>query len=435
LERCVTIIGGGLAGSEAAWQAAKTGVRVKLIEMRPQKTTPAHKTDNLAELVCSNSLGSLKLESASGLLKKELEILHSLVMEVALQYRLPAGDALAVDREAFSKAITELISTHPLIQLEHMEVDEFTEITEPLIIATGPLTSQPLMNRIADFVGEDSLYFYDAIAPIVFTDSIDQTKGFWGSRWSQEKGDYFNCTLSQQEYDLFYQALINADQAEKHIPEELKVFEGCMPIEEMAGRGYQTLLYGPMTAKGLKDPQAGKRPFAVIQLRQENKSGTLLGLVGFQTRLKWPEQRRVLSMVPALKDAEYARYGVMHRNSFLNAPRVLLPTFQSRNSENLFFAGQLSGVEGYLESVASGLVAGVNAGRMALNKKPMVPPKNSMIGALAHYITSANPMNFQPMNANFGLLPPLWEKKKMKRRLLQVKQATEAINKWAEDLV
>ncbi|MFS8543234.1 MAG: FADH(2)-oxidizing methylenetetrahydrofolate--tRNA-(uracil(54)-C(5))-methyltransferase TrmFO [Limnochordales bacterium] len=405
----IVVIGGGLAGSEAAWQAASLGVEVDLYEMRPVRQTPVHHTDKLAELVCTNSLGSNQITSASGLLKAEMRALGSLIIAAADANDVPAGAALAVDREQFAAAVSGELARHPRVRIHREEV---TSIPEDgiVIIATGPLTSDALAQAIQAFTGEYDLYFYDAASPIVTAESIDWDKGFWASRYGKGEGDdYFNCPLTKEEYDRFYEALITAEVHEGHLKEELKFFEGCMPIEDIAARGKDTLRFGPMKPVGLVDPRTGKRPYAVVQLRKENRAGTLFNLVGFQTRMRWGEQKRVLRLIPALANAEIVRYGVMHRNTFINAPRVLLPTYQMRREPRVFFAGQITGVEGYVESAASGLVAGINAARLARGEKPLTLPEETMMGALAHYITAADPRHFQPMNSNFGLLPPLAE--------------------------
>ncbi|HEX6971973.1 MAG TPA: methylenetetrahydrofolate--tRNA-(uracil(54)-C(5))-methyltransferase (FADH(2)-oxidizing) TrmFO [Limnochordia bacterium] len=400
----VRVIGGGLAGSEAAWQAAEAGVDVELWEMRPVRMTPAHHTDRLGELVCSNSLGSDLLESPAGLLKAEMRRLGSLVAAAADRARVPAGGALAVDRDLFAAEITQRLEAHPRVSIRREEITRLPE-DGPVIVATGPLTSDALAVHIRELTGSEDLYFYDAAAPIVTRESIDEARGFWAARYGKGDADYFNCTLSKEEYEAFYAALVSAEVHSGHIDEELRFFEGCIPIEEMAARGPKTLLYGPLRPVGLTDPSTGRRPYAVVQLRKENAAGSLLNLVGFQTRLKWGEQKRVFRMIPALEQAEFVRYGVMHRNTFLNSPRVLLPTYQSRARADLFFAGQITGVEGYVESAAAGLIAGRNAARLARGERPLVLPAETMMGALARYITSADPRHFQPMNANFGLLP------------------------------
>lgn len=428
----VIVIGGGLAGSEAAWQAARRGVAVTLYEMRPVRMTPAHHTDRLAELVCTNSLGSKLPDTAAGLLKEEMRILGSLIMQAADASAVPAGSALAVDREQFSERVTARLAALPNVTIVREEVRSIPQ-TGPVVIATGPLTSESLSQEIMQVTGSEHLYFYDAAAPIVTAESVDQSAGFWGARWGKGDADYFNCVLTKEEYDAFYEALIGAEVHEGHIEEELCFFEGCMPIEELARRGKRTLLFGPMRPVGLVDPRTGKRPFAVVQLRKENAAASLLNMVGFQTRMKWGEQKRVFRMIPALREAEFVRYGVMHRNTFVNSPRVLLPTYQTRVRADLFLAGQITGVEGYVESSAAGLIAGINAARLALGKEPAVPPAESMIGALAHYITHADPEHFQPMNANYGLLPELGERlrDKQQRRLRLGERALEAVRRWA----
>ncbi|HEY8417312.1 MAG TPA: FADH(2)-oxidizing methylenetetrahydrofolate--tRNA-(uracil(54)-C(5))-methyltransferase TrmFO [Limnochordales bacterium] len=403
----ITVIGGGLAGSEAAWQAAHQGVEVDLYEMRPVRQTPVHRTDKLAELVCTNSLGSNQITSASGLLKAEMRRLGSLIIAAADAHDVPAGAALAVDRDKFAGAVSETLARHPRVRIHREEVTSIPA-DGVVVIASGPLTSPALAEAIQAFTGEYDLYFYDAAAPIVTAESIDWDKGFWASRYGKGEGDdYFNCPLTKEEYDRFYEALITAEVHQGHLAEEMRFFEGCMPIEDIAARGKDTLRFGPMKPVGLIDPRTGRRPYAVVQLRKENRAGTLFNLVGFQTRMKWGEQKRVLRLIPALANAEIVRYGVMHRNTFINAPRVLLPTYQVRKEPRVFFAGQITGVEGYVESAASGLLAGLNAARLARGQEPLVLPEETMLGALAHYITSADPRHFQPMNSNFGLLPPL----------------------------
>lgn len=431
----VIIIGGGLAGSEAAWQAARLGADVVLYEMRPVRMTPAHQTDRLAELVCTNSLGSKLPDTASGLLKEEMRRLGSLIIQAADESAVPAGGALAVDRDMFSAAVTERLVALPNLKIVREEMPNIPE-EGPVVIATGPLTSESLSQEIMNVTGSDDLYFYDAAAPIVTAESIDEEHGFWGARWGKGTADYFNCVMSKEEYDAFYDALISAELHQGHIDEELRFFEGCMPIEEMAARGRRTLLFGPMRPVGLTDPRTGRRPYAVVQLRKENAAASLLNLVGFQTRMKWGEQRRVFRMIPALREAEFVRYGVMHRNTFVNSPRVLHPTYQTRVRADLFLAGQITGVEGYVESSAAGLIAGINATRLAHGKEPLVPPAESMLGALARYITSADPKHFQPMNANYGLLPELGERirDKQARRMAQGERALAAIEAWRATL-
>ncbi len=426
----VVIVGGGLAGSEAAWQAAHQGVDVVLYEMRPKRMTPAHHTHSLAELVCTNSLGSNLPDTPAGLLKEEMRRLGSLIIHCADQSRVPAGGALAVDRERFAAAVTAAIEAHPRIQVIREEVTEIPP--GPAVIATGPLTSDALAAQIKALTASEDLYFYDAAAPIITAESLDESRGFWGARYGKGGADYFNCTLTKEEYRAFWEALVAAEVHEGHLKEELKFFEGCIPIEELARRGEDTMRYGPMRPVGLIDPRTGKRPYAVVQLRKENIGATLLNMVGFQTRLKWGEQKRVFRMIPALHSAEFVRYGVMHRNTFLNSPRVLKPTYQSRADESIFFAGQMTGVEGYVESAGSGLVAGINVARLALGQEPLVLPRETMLGALAHYVTAADPDHFQPMNASFGLLPPLAERVRDKeaRRKAQVERALAALAEW-----
>lgn len=430
----VTVIGGGLAGSEAAWQAANLGVTVDLYEMRPVRMTPAHHTERLAELVCSNSMGAMRLESAAGILKEEMRRLNSVIISAADRSYVPAGGALAVDRDLFAQAVSEAISNHPRIRLIRQELTEIPE--GPVVVATGPLTSDALAAEIKKVTGSEDLYFYDAAAPIVTAESIDESRGFWGARWGRGGDDYFNCTLDKEEYEAFWEALVNAPTADSHIKEELKFFEGCIPIEELAARGKDTMRFGAMRPVGLIDPKTGKRPYAVVQLRKENIGATLLNLVGFQTRLKWGAQREVFSMIPALRDAEFVRFGVIHRNTFLNSPRVLRPTYQSVVRDDLFFAGQITGVEGYVESAGAGLIAGINAARIASGQEPLTLPLESMLGSLANYITSADPEHFQPMNANFGILPPLPERvrDKEQRKSMMAQRAVQAIDEWRKNL-
>lgn len=409
----VTVVGAGLAGSEAAWQLAKRGIKVRLVEMRPTKFTPAHHTDKFAELVCSNSLRAASLENAVGLLKEEMRRLDSLIMRAADANRVPAGGALAVDREGFADFVTQTLSGHPNVTVERREI---TEIPEGIvIIATGPLTSDALAARLGELTGAEHLYFYDAVAPIVTLESVDTSRCFWGSRYGKGEEAYLNCPLNEGEYERFWQELVNAERHPLKEFEELKVFEGCMPIEQMALRGRETLRYGPLKPVGLIDPRTGKQPYAVVQLRQDNREGTLYNLVGFQTQLKWSEQKRVFGLIPGLENAEFVRYGVMHRNTFIASPKVLAPTWQLKTDERLFIAGQVTGVEGYVESAASGLIAGINAARLAQGREPLVLPPITACGALAHYVTTASLGNFQPMNVNFGLFPPL-ERKIRNRR-------------------
>jgi len=430
LNKTIHVIGGGLAGSEAAWQAASLGVRVVLHEMRPERGTAVHKTDRLAELVCSNSLRGDKLDNAVGLLKEEMRRLGSVVMRAADAHRVPAGAALAVDRERFSQAITDAIHSHPSITVVRGEVPRIPEDPSmyPLIIATGPLTSESLSQDVAAFVGAGHLYFYDAISPIVLAESLDMTKVFRASRWGRSirrdespdrsgagapscgvddgDGDYLNCPMSEHEYARFYDALVSAESATVHDFDREKFFEGCLPIEVMAHRGRDTLRFGPMKPVGLVDPRTGRTPYAVVQLRQDNIAGDHYSLVGFQTQLKWGEQARVLRLIPGLENAEFVRFGMVHRNTYINGPTVLRETWQTRKRPDLFFAGQISGVEGYVESAASGLIAGRNAAAVAKGEAPRVPPRTTAIGALAYYVSHADPRNYQPTNITFGIMPP-----------------------------
>ena len=420
----VIVIGAGLAGSEAAWQAAEHGAQVTLFEMRPLRSTPAHKTDGFAELVCSNSLRGAGLENAVGVLKEEMRRMRSLIMQAADATAVPAGGALAVDRTKFSDYVTARIKQHSNITVQHEEITQIPSTDEAIvIIASGPLTDGALSAEIAALLGNDSFYFYDAAAPLVTASSIDMMHAYRASRYGKGDAAYINCPMNEEQYEAFYAALTTAETAQAHDFEKEIFFEGCMPVEVMAARGKDTLLYGPLKPVGLEHPETGVRSYAVVQLRQDNAEGTIYNMVGFQTRLKWPEQQRVFRMIPGLTNAEFLRYGVMHRNSFINAPRHLRSTFQLRINERLFFAGQMTGVEGYVESAASGLMAGVNAARLAGNGEPLVFPSKTCHGALAHYITSCDPMHFQPMNINFGLLPPLAHlprrtRKPEKKRLL-----------------
>lgn len=410
----IKVIGAGLAGAEAAWQIARQGIEVELYEMRPVKMTPAHHTDLFAELVCSNSLKGAGLDNAAGLLKEEMRRLDSLLMRVADQYAVPAGGALAVDREKFSQEITKFLEDHPLIKVHREEVKTLPE-SDIAVIATGPLTSDELASAIQRITGEDALSFYDAAAPIVTLESINMDKAFWASRYDKGDPDYLNCPMSEEEYKIFYQELIRAETAEVKGFEKGKVFEGCMPVEVMAGRGEQTLTFGPLKPVGLIDARTGKRSYAVVQLRKENREGTLFNLVGFQTHLKWGEQQRVFRLIPGLEQAEFVRYGVMHRNTFLNAPKVLKADYSLQKSPNLFFAGQVTGVEGYVESTASGLVAGLNAVRRLNNLPTLIFPEQTALGALARHLEGSPSVNFQPMSINYGLLPPLEVRIKAKK--------------------
>jgi len=429
----VIVIGGGLAGSEAAWRLANEGHKVILYEMRPKKLTPAHKTGNLAELVCSNTLGGLELTTGAGLLKAEMKMLGSLVIEAASVSRVPAGGALGVDRKIFSEYITEKIENHPNITVIREEIKEIPE-DDIVIIATGPLTSEALSEKIKELVGYDTLYFYDAIAPIVDAESVDFSKGFWGSRYGKGGDDYFNCVLSEEEYKVFYEELLKAEKVQPKDFEKAVHFEGCLPIEEMAQRGYKTLLYGPMRPVGLIDPRTGKEPFAVVQLRKENKEGTLLSLVGFQTKLTYKEQKRVFRLIPCLKNALFVRLGSMHRNTFIQSNKVLTQFLNLRKKENIFFAGQITGVEGYVASSATGILAGINAGRLVRGEKLIQVPEETMLGALVKYITTKEG-ELQPMNPVFGLLPPLKKKikDKRKRKEFMAKKALKSMEKWIKD--
>ncbi len=402
----VKVIGGGLAGVEAAWQLAKHGFEVELYEMKPVKFSPAHKIQGLGELVCSNSLKAKRLESAAGLLKSEMRKFGSLCMECADVSEVPAGGALAVDRDEFSRLITEKIEANDKITLIRQEVAEIPEGN--VIIAAGPLASDALSEKISELCG-DGLHFFDAAAPIVSRESIDMESAFTASRYERGgEDDYINCPMNKAEYEAFYDALINAESAELHSFDKKKdVYEGCMPIEVMASRGRDTMRFGPMKPVGLIDPRTGHRPWAVLQLRKENSKGTMLNLVGFQTNLKFSEQKRVFSMIPALKNAEFFRYGVMHRNTFIDSPRLLNGSFSFRKRDNLYFAGQITGVEGYMESAASGILAGVNMARLLQGKEQIVLPETTMMGALSRYISDESVKNFQPMGANFGVLPPI----------------------------
>lgn len=398
------VVGAGLAGSEAAWQIACRGIRVKLYEMRPVNNTPAHHTDKFGELVCSNSLRSNQLENAVGLLKEEMRRLGSLIMECADKKALPAGGALAVDREGFSQEITDKIINHPNIEIIREEILEIPQ-NDYVIVATGPLTSEKLSASIGRMMDNDYLYFYDAAAPIITYESIDQVKVFRASRYDKGDSDYINCPMTEEEYLKFYNELVHAEVAPMKSFEKEVVFEGCMPVETMAKRGSKTLLFGPLKPVGLVDPRTEKQPYGVVQLRQDNKEGTLYNIVGFQTHLKWSEQKRVFSMIPGLENAEFVRYGVMHRNTFINSPKVMRPTLQFRDNNKLFFAGQLTGVEGYVESASSGLVAGINMARVIKGMEPVVFPETTAHGALCRYITDSTIKIFQPMNVNFGIFP------------------------------
>ncbi len=429
----ITIIGGGLAGSEAAYQIAKRGIKVKLYEMKPDKFTEAHSNKNLAEIVCSNSFKSNLHTNACGLLKEELRKLDSLLIKIADETQIPAGQALAVDRELFSQKVTEELEKNPLIEIIHQEVTEIEEIAEKgiVIIATGPLTSEGLSKEISKITGEDKLHFYDAAAPIVTKESIDFNIAFFGNRYEQERGkdetiddwkeriqkqeaSYINLPMNKEEYEKFVEELINAEVVTLHEFEKREIFEGCMPVEVMAKRGKDTLRYGPLKPVGFDDPRTGKRPYAVIQLRQDNELGTIYNIVGFQTNLKYGEQKRVFEMIPGLQNAEFVKYGVMHRNTYINSTKLLDNTYNFKDNKNIYFAGQITGVEGYVESISSGMVSALNAVSQIKNESKIEFSNLTMIGALAKYISTAND-KFQPMNANFGIVPELPKRIKDKK--------------------
>ena len=443
----IHIIGGGLAGCEAAWQAAEAGAAVTIHEMRPVRPTAVHQTDGLAELVCSNSFRADKIDNAVGLIKEEMRRLGSLVMAAADATRVPAGAALAVDRHAFSKAVTDRVQAHPRIRVERGEVARVPgREWSPVVIATGPLTSDALSRDIQAMVGEEHLSFYDAISPIVLAESIDMSKVFRASRWGRnvwsanpgealaatDEGDYLNCPMTKAEYDAFYAALTTAESATVHDFDNTKFFEGCLPIEVMAHRGEATLRFGPMKPVGLKDPRTGRLPYAVVQLRQDTLAGDHYSLVGFQTQIKWGDQSRLLKMIPGLEHAEFVRFGMVHRNTYICGPKVLLPTWQTRHRADLFFAGQVSGVEGYVESAASGLVAGRNAAALARGEAPQAPPRTTAIGSLAHYVSHADPATYQPTNITHGIMPPLADppRDKMKKKLLIAERALADLDVW-----
>lgn len=434
----VIIVGAGMAGSEAAWQVAQRGIKVDLYEMRPEKSTPAHKTEKFAELVCSNSLRGAGLENAVGLLKEEMRQLNSIIMESADINRVPAGGALAVDREGFSQYITDKVKNHPNVTVINKEIETIPQEDDAItIIASGPLTSEVLAKSIGELTGQDYFYFYDAAAPLISKESIDMSKAYRASRYGKGTADYINCPMDKEEYEKFWQELTTAELAPIKEFEKAKFFEGCMPVEEMARRGIDTLLYGPLKPVGLEDPKTGKRPYAVVQLRQDNAADSLYNIVGFQTHLKWPEQKRVFGLIPGLENAEFVRYGVMHRNTFINSPELLRPTLQYKDRDDLLFAGQMTGVEGYIESAASGLVAGVNAAYLAKGENPVIFPEQTAHGSMCKYITSAVAKHFQPMNANFGLMPPLEERirdKKLKKQKI-VERALEFLAKFKIDVL
>ncbi|MGQ0732402.1 MAG: methylenetetrahydrofolate--tRNA-(uracil(54)-C(5))-methyltransferase (FADH(2)-oxidizing) TrmFO [Acidobacteriota bacterium] len=449
----IHIVGGGLAGSEAAWQAASGGVPVAVHEMRPVRATAVHKTDHLAELVCSNSFRADKIENAVGLLKEEMRRLGSLILQVADRTRVPAGAALAVDREAFARGVSAALERHPLVTIVRGEVSRLPlpeDGWSPVIVATGPLTSDALSADIRRFVGADHLYFYDAISPIVLAESIDPTKVFRASRWGRSlrgseaecatpacgvddgAGDYLNCPLTRTEYEAFYQAVRGAESATVHDFDKELFFEGCLPVEVMAHRGADTLRFGPMKPVGLTDPRTGRTPYAVVQLRQDNLAGDHFSLVGFQTQLKWGEQERVLRMIPGLEHAEFVRFGMVHRNTFINGPTVLRETWQARQRPDLLFAGQVSGVEGYVESAASGLIAGRNAAALVQGRCPSAPPRTTAIGALAYYVSHADSRTYQPSNITHGIIAPLEgaPKDRARRKALIAERALRDLEAW-----
>lgn len=432
----VTVIGAGLAGSEAAWQLAKRGVEVDLYEMRPQKLTPAHESANFAELVCTNSMRSNQLSNAVGLLKEEMRQLDSLVMKSADENAVPAGGALAVDRDKFSKQITETLKSLDNVTVHEEEITKIPQdgIT---IIATGPLTSEDLAKQIQNFCGTDSLHFFDAAAPIVDADSINYDIVYKKSRYDKGEAAYLNCPMTKEEFFNFYKNLIAAEAAELHGFENNNVFEGCMPIEVMAGRGEKTMLFGPLKPVGLEDPRTGKTPYAVVQLRQDNASASMYNIVGFQTHLKYGEQKRVFSMIPGLENAKFVRYGKMHRNTYIASPEVLNPTYEAQQQSGLFFAGQMTGVEGYVESAGSGLVAGINAARLALGESTITFPKTTALGSMAHYITSTSAKHFQPMNASYALIPKLDHKvrNKQERHLEISKKALADLDQFKKEII
>ena len=414
MKKKVIVIGAGLAGSEAAWQLAKRGVNVDLYEMRPKKMTPAHKTQNFAELVCSNSLRANNITNAVGLLKEEMRRLDSLIIKCADATQVPAGGALAVDRDKFSEMITETIKNHPNINVIEEELTQIPKGDIPVVVATGPLTSDALSQDIRTYTKQEGLYFYDAAAPIIEKDSIDMNKVYLKSRYDKGEAAYLNCPMTKDEFFNFYNALITAEAAPLKEFEKEIYFEGCMPFEEMAKRGEKTLLFGPMKPVGLEDPKTDKRPYAVVQLRQDNSEGTLYNIVGFQTHLKWGEQKRIINLIPGLENANIVRYGVMHRNTYLNSPQLLEKTYKLKEEKNIYFAGQMTGVEGYVESAASGIVAALNA-LYNQEDKQIIFPTETMIGAMANYIVDNTSKNFQPMNANFGIIKPLPERIKDKK--------------------
>ena len=431
----VTIIGGGLAGCEAAWQLARRGLGVDLFEMRPIRGTPVHQTDHLAELVCSNSLRGNALDQAAGLLKEEMRRMDSLIVRVADEVKVPAGSALAVDRGLFARRVTEVVEALPGLRIHRQEVLRIPD--DPVtIVATGPLTSDPLAQDVAAFVGQTHLYFFDAVSPVVEADSIDFGKAFRASRYGRGGDDYVNCAMTEPEYRAFHEALTTAESASVHEFEHERFFEGCLPIEVIASRGLDTLRFGPMKPVGLMDPRTGRRPYAVVQLRQDNLAASHFSIVGFQTQLKWGEQKRVLRMIPGLEQAEFVRYGMIHRNTYVNAPASLEPTFETRRRPGLFFAGQMSGVEGYVESAASGLLAGIGASLRARGQEPVALPEDTALGALGRYIARSDPKGYQPTNIAFGLLPdlPARIRDKSRKRLAMAHRALESLERFRRGL-
>ncbi len=428
----VTIVGGGLAGSEAAWQCASRGVPVRLFEMRPVQETPAHRSDRLAELVCSNSFKSLETKSSHGVVKAELRAIGSLIMDVAHEARVPAGAALAVDRQLFAAEVTRRLAEHPLVELVREEVRAIPE-GGPVILAAGPLCSEPLAEAIAALTGEENLAFFDAISPVVEAESIDWDVAFRASRWDKGDGsDYVNCPMNQEQYEAFLDALLAAEKAELHDFDRKLLFEGCLPVDEMAQRGRDTLRYGPLKPVGITDPRTGRWPYAVVQLRQDNLAATHWSMVGFQNRLRWGDQKTVFRMIPGLENAEFVKLGQMHRNTYINAPRVLRESFAMRERDDLFFAGQLSGVEGYTEATASGLIAGLGAAALVLGQEPPRFPRESALGSLQHYVANADPARYQPTNVAFGLFPPLegGKRNKKERKRLMAERALAALDAY-----
>ncbi len=432
-EKTVTIIGGGLAGCEAAWQLLKRGHAIKLIEMKPERFSPAHTSPLFAELVCSNSLRSNEITNAVGLLKEEMRLLDSLIIKAADHTAVPAGKALAVDRELFSRFIEDQLNSCDSLEIVRREEADIPEGTA--IIASGPLTSEALSRAISQITGSDYFYFYDAISPIVDSSTIDYSRVFKASRYSESEGDYLNCPMTETEYEEFWGAVRASRLVEVRQFEDFRVFEGCLPVEVLAGRGPKTLLFGPMKPVGLVDPRTGQQPFAAVQLRQENREATLYNIVGFQTRMTWPEQRRVFRMIPGLENAEFLRYGSMHRNTFINSPVLLNETLQLKSRPNLFFAGQISGVEGYVESAAMGLLSGIFAAKMINGNQVIPPPRSTAIGALLNHAVCSTPKNFQPMNVNFGLFEPLPGRvNKRNRGEAYARRGIEAIKKWRDGI-